>query len=111
VLGSEITLTAAVVLPGLRPVDVVVQAVLGRVDSGDTLSDPRYIDMIHTGGGEGPTVTFSATTPLPQAGSMGYTVRVLPRHRLLAEDAEFGLVTLAGDTDLADSATPAEVHL
>ncbi|WP_313673403.1 alpha-glucan family phosphorylase [Mycolicibacterium sp.] len=111
VLGSEMTLTATVVLPGLRPDDVAVQAVLGRVDSGDTLSDPRYIDMIHIGGGEGETATFSATTPLPQAGSMGYTVRVLPRHRLLAEDAEFGLVKLAGDIDLADSATPVEVHL
>jgi starch phosphorylase len=111
VLGSEMTLTAAVVLPGLRPDDVVVQAVLGRVDSGDTLSDPRYIDMIRIGGGDGETATFSATTPLPQAGSMGYTVRVLPRHRLLAEDAEFGLVKLAGDIDLADRAAPVEVHL
>jgi starch phosphorylase len=29
------------------------------------------------------------------AGPLGYTVRVLPHHRLLATDAELGLVRLA----------------
>jgi len=38
---------------------------------------------------------FAATTPLPVAGSVGYTVRVLPHHPMLASDAELGLVTLA----------------
>ena len=38
---------------------------------------------------------FSTTTPLPVAGPVGYTVRVLPHHPLLASDTELGLVTLA----------------
>ena len=38
---------------------------------------------------------FSATTPLPVAGPVGYTVRVLPHNGLLAADNELGLVTLA----------------
>ena len=39
-LGSELTLTATVQLAGLRPDEVVVQAVLGRVDGSDVLVDP-----------------------------------------------------------------------
>jgi glycogen phosphorylase len=38
---------------------------------------------------------FATTTPLPVAGSVGYTVRVLPHHPMLASDAELGLITLA----------------
>jgi starch phosphorylase len=94
-LGSELTLTATVALAGLRPDEVMVQAVIGRVDSGGTLTDPHYVDMSHTGGGEGGTESFTTTTPLRLSGSMGYTVRVLPHHRLLAGDTELGLVTLA----------------
>ena len=41
------------------------------------------------------TQVFSTTTPLPVAGPVGYTVRVLPHHPLLAADNELGLVTLA----------------
>ena len=98
-LGSELTLTAAVVLAGLRPDEVVVQAVLGAVDPGDRLRDPVYTTMTHVGPGEGGTEIFTVTLPLPVAGPVGYTVRVLPHHRLLAGDAELRLVTLAGSPD------------
>ncbi len=110
VLGSELTLTASVALAGLRPDEVRVQAVLGRVNSTDTLHDPDYIDMVHSGSGDG-TEIFSTTTPLPMAGSMGYTVRLLPHHRLLAGDAELGLVTLAGGGGAGDSVRPPHAHL
>src|SRR6476661_9787142 len=40
-LGSEMTLTATVYLAGLRPDDVVVQAVVGRVDASDALLEPE----------------------------------------------------------------------
>ncbi len=94
-LGSELTLTATVALAGLGPDEVRVQAVLGRVDDADALMAPDYVDMVHTGSGEGGTEIFMATTPLPVAGSVGYTVRVLPHHRMLAGDTELGLVTAA----------------
>ncbi len=110
-LGSELTLTAAVVLAGLRPDEVVVQGVLGRVDSTGTLQSPHYIDMTHVGSGEGGTEIFSATTPLPMAGSMGYTTRVLPCHGLLAGPAEWGLVRLAGDSQSGDPFAGAEPHM
>lgn len=95
VLGSELTLTATVQLAGLNPDEVVVQAVLGRVDAVDALQDPLCVDMEHTGSADGGVEVFSTTTPLPVAGPVGYTVRVLPHHALLAGDTELGLVTLA----------------
>lgn len=98
-LGSQLTLTAVVQLAGLRPDEVVVQAVLGRVDTGDTLIDPVTVVMTHISssdvGGVESSATFATTTPLPVAGSVGYTVRVLPHNDLLAGDSELGLVTLA----------------
>jgi glycogen phosphorylase len=94
-LGSELTLTATVQLAGLRPDEVSVQAVLGRVDTADALVDPVTVAMPHTGTADGGNEIFSTTTPLPVAGPVGYTVRVLPHHPLLASDSELGLVTLA----------------
>ncbi|MCW2514357.1 MAG: hypothetical protein JWR11_3399 [Mycobacterium sp.] len=93
-LGSELTLTATVHLDELRADEVVVEAVVGRVDASDVLLDPVTVLMDHTGSADGNEV-FSTTTPLPVAGRVGYTVRVLPHHRLLAADNELGLVALA----------------
>jgi glycogen phosphorylase len=94
-LGSELTLTATVQLAGLRPDEVVVQAVIGRVDSGDSFVDPETLVMTHSGTGEGGVEVFSTSALLPVPGSVGYTVRILPHNDLLAADNELGLVTLA----------------
>jgi len=96
VLGSKLTLTATVQLAGLRPEEVAVQAVVGRVDAGDALVDPVTVEMPYTGTAAGGDHVFATTTPLPVAGSVGYTVRVLPNHPMLASGSELGLVTLAG---------------
>ena len=94
-LGSKLTLTATVHLAGLAHDEVTVQAVLGRVDAGDVLLDPVTVEMSYTGSAEGGSQVFSTTTPLPLAGALGYTVRVLPRHPMLAASNELGLVRLA----------------
>ncbi|OBL03792.1 glycogen phosphorylase [Mycobacterium sp. 1245499.0] len=95
VLGSKLTLTATVQLAGLAPDEVTVQAVVGRVDASDALLEPVTVEMSYAGTAEGGNQVFSTTTPLPLAGSVGYTVRVLPRHPMLAASNELGLVTLA----------------
>ncbi|OBG76236.1 MULTISPECIES: alpha-glucan family phosphorylase [unclassified Mycobacterium] len=95
VLGSKLTLTATVALAGLAPDEVTVQAVVGRVDGSDALLNPVTVEMSYTGTAEGGNQVFSTTTPLPLAGAVGYTVRVLPRHPMLAASNELGLVTLA----------------
>jgi starch phosphorylase len=95
VLGSKLTLTATVQLAGLAPDEVTVQAVVGRVDAGDMLLDPVTVEMSYAGTAEAGNQVFSTTTPLPLAGAVGYTVRVLPHHPMLAASNELGLVTLA----------------
>jgi starch phosphorylase len=70
--------------------DVEVQAVVGRVGDTDDLSDVVTATMAPCGRGE-----FVTSLRLPFAGSLGYTVRVLPKHPLLATPAELGRVVLA----------------
>jgi starch phosphorylase len=91
VIGNELSLRARIDLAGLSPADVAVQAVLGRVGPDDQLSEVTAVDMTHTGSDSG-TELFSVRTPVPLSGAVGFTVRVLPRHRLLSGPAELGLV-------------------
>ncbi len=95
VLGAKLTLSATVQLGGLSPDEVTVQALVGKVDPGDELQDPVTVAMSHAGTVDGGREMFSATAPLPVAGAVGYTVRVLPNHPMLAAANELGLVTLA----------------
>ncbi|MDQ4102550.1 MAG: alpha-glucan family phosphorylase, partial [Actinomycetota bacterium] len=93
-LGSEMTLRAGVALGSLRSCDVHVQAVVGRVD-GDELRDALVVSMHPVGDADGEGQRFEATLRLPHSGLLGYTVRVLPHHPLMATPAEFGLLHLA----------------
>ncbi|WP_433470495.1 alpha-glucan family phosphorylase [Saccharomonospora azurea] len=90
VVGTPARITARVDLAELTESDVEVQAVVGRVGDTDDLSDVVTVTLPPCGRGE-----FAGTLPLPFAGSLGYTVRVLPRHPLLATPAELGRVVLA----------------
>jgi glycogen phosphorylase len=94
-LGSEMTVRATVVLAGLKPCDVDVQVVVGRVDDREELQDPLVVTMQPVGDSDGDSDRFEATLRLPHAGLVGYTVRVLPQHPLMAVPAEFGLLHLA----------------
>jgi starch phosphorylase len=93
-LGATLHLRAEVELGSLSPDDVVVESCHGRVDDLDVLHDMRCTEMDHVGA-EGDTHRFEGFIPLKRAGSFGYTVRVLPRHRLLSSPAELGLVVTA----------------
>ncbi|MBA0125044.1 alpha-glucan family phosphorylase [Haloechinothrix sp. YIM 98757] len=87
VVGAPVHIAARVELAGLAPDEVDVQAVLGTVDDNDDLHEVVTTSMSHAGDGR-----FTATVPLPHAGSLGYAVRVLPYHELLASQAELGKV-------------------
>ena len=50
--------------------------------------------MTPIGPGHDGSHRFEAVVALPHAGVLGYTVRVLPRHDLLAAPAELGRVVL-----------------
>src|SRR6185312_15916753 len=92
-LGNVLTVRAYLDLGGLTPDDVEVQTVLGRVDESEMLHDLRLETMTCVGNGDG--YRYQADLALRLSGAIGYTVRVLPRNRLLASPAEMGLVSTA----------------
>ena len=77
-----------------------MEAVVGRVDEADELSDAVTVAMKHVGESDGvvgeAAERFEAAVQLPHAGLTGYTVRVLPSNPLLASSVELGKVVLAG---------------
>ncbi|MFF0284659.1 alpha-glucan family phosphorylase [Streptomyces sp. NPDC005262] len=94
-LGSTLALRVRIALGALEPDDVEVQAVAGRVDSADAISDSQVFPLKPTGGQdlEGRWL-YEGPLALDRTGPYGYTVRVLPAHPLLATSAELGLVAL-----------------
>ncbi len=96
-LGGALHLRAEVQLNGLQPADVDVQAVYGTVDSDEVLRDTQTVSLDLTEENEGdPSVQrYEGDLPLAKTGSFGYTVRVLPRHELLTNPAELGVVVSA----------------
>lgn len=91
-VGDELHLRATVGLGGLAPTDVAVEVVYGRASEGDDLRDSQHLPLQPL---DGESDVFGGTVPLSRAGSFGYTVRVTPRHELLASPAELGLVAVA----------------
>ncbi|MEU3395117.1 alpha-glucan family phosphorylase [Streptomyces filamentosus] len=97
-LGATPGVRVRVALGGLSPDDVEVQAVTGRVDAQDSLTDTRTVALKPAGGpdleGRQP---YAGTLELDRTGPFGCTVRVLPAHPLLAHPAEPGLLALPDD--------------
>jgi starch phosphorylase len=93
-VGEKLTLRAEVALGGLSPDDVDVEAVYGAVGVDDRLLDIGTAQLRPVPNGDG-THRFEGEVPLDRTGGFGYTVRVLPRNRLLAARAELGLVATA----------------
>ncbi|MET8136313.1 glycosyltransferase family 1 protein [Streptomyces sp. NPDC005251] len=97
-LGTTLSLRVRVGLGDLAPDDVEVQAVAGRVDTDDRIADAVCVPLKPTGGPdlEGRWV-YEGPLSLDRTGSFGYTVRILPAHRLLASGAELGLVAVPSE--------------
>ncbi|MGW2641009.1 DUF3417 domain-containing protein, partial [Streptomyces sp. NPDC001348] len=97
-LGTTLGLRVRVGLGDLSPDDVEVQAVSGRVDSEDRITDASTIALKAVGGPDqdGRRV-YEGPLSLDRTGPYGYTVRVLPAHRLLASGAELGLVAVPSE--------------
>ncbi|MFF8829988.1 alpha-glucan family phosphorylase [Streptomyces sp. NPDC015131] len=94
-LGSTLALRVRVALGDLQPEDVEVQAVAGRVDTDDRLRDAQTVPLKPAGGPDqqGRWV-YEGPLTLDRTGPFGYTVRILPTHRLLAAGADLGLVAM-----------------
>ncbi|MDQ3629555.1 MAG: alpha-glucan family phosphorylase [Actinomycetota bacterium] len=91
-VGAVVSVQAFASLGELSPHDVCVEVVYGRVGDDDALTDTRRLGLelaeIHEAGRH----RFDGTVELDRTGGFGYSVRILPRHDLLAAPAELGLV-------------------
>ncbi|MGI5458102.1 glycosyltransferase family 1 protein [Streptomyces sp. CA-249302] len=104
-LGTTLGLRVRVGLGELSPDDVEVQAVSGRVDPEDHIADATTVPLKPAGGPdlEGRWV-YEGPLSLERTGPYGYTVRILPDHRLLASSAELGLVAVPSEEAAAEGA-------
>ncbi|PJJ71801.1 starch phosphorylase [Diaminobutyricimonas aerilata] len=93
-VGDQLHVRAHVTLGDLSPSDVKVEVVYGRARDEDRLAEVERA-RLEVEGTEGDATAFAGTVRLARAGSFGYTVRVTPRHELLATPAELGLVAIA----------------
>lgn len=95
-LGASRTVTAVVALGGLSSEEVEVQLVAGRVGQSGELEDTTSVAMADDGPVDDGHRRFVAEAALDEAGRMGVTVRVVPRHPLVAEPLELGRVAWGG---------------
>jgi starch phosphorylase len=92
-LGTTLALRVRVGLGDLGPDDVEVQVVSGRVDEQDRIGDATVVPLKPVGSpDQDGRWVYEGPLSLDRTGPFGYTVRILPAHRLLASSAELGLV-------------------
>jgi glycogen phosphorylase len=93
--GGRLIVRASVALGTLGPDDVTVEVVYGRAGDSDEIIDPALAPLHLDGDLAADGVArYSGAAELGQPGPFGYTVRVLPRHQLLADPAELGLIAV-----------------
>lgn len=94
-VGSRNSFSTWVRLGSLQPDDVSVQVVSGLVDADDQLHDVHIFELSPTGQQENGAQLFQADLASSTSGSIGYTMRVVPKHPLMHDAAELGLATVA----------------
>lgn len=87
VAGQDARISARVELGELRPEDVLVEGIAGRVGDDGELLNPMRKPMVALGDGR-----YEASVATNETGRFGYTVRVVPQNELLRSPAEMGLV-------------------
>jgi len=93
--GAPLAVRASIALGELSPADVSVEVVYGSLGDSDELLDPRHAELaLEVPPGADGVARYTGEAELGRPGPFGYTVRVLPRHPMLAVPAELGLVAV-----------------
>lgn len=96
-VGTTLPFAVYVRLGSLTPDDVEVQLVTGYADASDELFNITTYPMEkHSAAGDGLT-RFEREVVTKKPGSVGYTIRVVPKNPHLANVAEMGVATVAVD--------------
>ena len=96
-LGSEGEVSAEVYLGSLTPEDVAVELLHGPVAAGDEITTARVVrlELTDQASADGQLVSYQGRFLCDEAGRHGYTVRIVPSHRDLADPVEMGCVAWA----------------
>ena len=96
-LGSEGEVSADVHLGSLTPEDVAVELLHGPVAAGDEITTARVVRLERndSASANGQLVSYRGSFLCGEAGRHGYTVRIVPSHRDLADPVEMGCVAWA----------------
>ncbi len=96
VVGQKYQIVATVELGELSPEDVEVQIYYGDLNKKDELHANKFIPMSVTEKVEGTNrYKYLGEIPCETTGNFGYTLRILPKHRLLINSFELGLIRWA----------------
>lgn len=87
VAGGDVVISAEVSLGTLTADDVRVEAVVGEKGPGSEILAPRTVEMKPAEGGR-----YEGWMHIDRPATLGFTVRVVPKHDLLHSPAELGLV-------------------
>jgi starch phosphorylase len=93
-LGGTLRVRVVATLGELTTDDVSVQTVYGKVDGADEIGDLHIAELSPAGSDDLGRLRYEGDVKLDVAGPFGYTVRVVPAHRLLANSVEMGLAAL-----------------
>ncbi|GAB3704323.1 alpha-glucan family phosphorylase [Mariniluteicoccus flavus] len=93
-VNQQIEFSALVRLGELRPEDVEVQLIAGDVDADDELHNIRRYAVTENHEAHDGFRRYEVTVPARYTGSIGFTMRVVPRHDLMVTPAELGIAAL-----------------
>jgi starch phosphorylase len=93
--GDKVEVHAYVSLGSLTPQDVCVELIYGRADANDRIVSPTKVELSALSQFDGVRWRYVSDVVLATAGTIGYTVRVIPKHAGLTNHAELGLQSVA----------------
>ena len=90
-IGDKISIHSRVFLADLAPEEVCVELFYGPLSSDGEIEEPRRLEM-QSCALEGQHTLFCAEVACDRTGRLGYTVRILPKHKSLVHPFLPGLV-------------------
>jgi len=97
VVGAEERVSARLYLANLSPEEISVELVFGRIGPDSHIREAGAVSMEPEGKDEEGLTRFSGSIPCTTGGKLGFAIRVLPRHELLPNPYQLGLVTVFED--------------
>jgi len=91
-IGEKLHVKAVVNIGALRPEELQVQLYIGHVDDSSMLRNAEAIPMQVETSSDNGAFQYSAECTLDSTGQYGYTIRVLPKHPVVDEPLQVGLM-------------------